>query len=310
MQIIIPFAQVEAINPNLPAKNLSDSVSQYFRCIAVAAQSFRLNNPEIAIKVITNRRIPSEYESIFSKLGVEVEIRTYSFNPPPQFGNSFRGCFYLFDALMNLDQDALIIDPDVICVKSFDPIKEFFGRKIAVFHPEFEVDKHINGLSPTAASEIYHEYKLETRKETPKHIGGEAIYVPKKLGDQLLEMIHGLWEWNSNRAISGLRYLTTEEHFLSVLLRDQDTDSLSDIVSRIWTTKTYRAIEGKNKDIDKLYLWHLPSEKNKGFQRIFALSFEQEQTRFHDKNFYKKNMHLQNGFVKSKIQYLLMAFHR
>lgn len=310
MQIIIPFAQVEAINPNLRANNLSDSVSQYFRCIAVAAQSFRLNNPEINIKVITNRRIPFEFESIFLKLGVEVEIRTYGFNPPPQFGNSFRGCFYLFDALMHLDQDSLIIDPDVVCVKNLDPIKGNFGKKIAVFYPEFEVDKMINGLSPTTASEIYQEYKLETPKKTPEHIGGEVIYVPKELGVQLLEMIHDLWEWNSNRAINGLSYLTTEEHFLSVLLRDQDIDSLSNIVSRIWTTKTYRAIEGKNKDIDSLYLWHLPSEKIKGFQKIFALSFDREQTKFQDKSFYKKNMHLQNGFVKSIIQYLLMALRR
>lgn len=308
MQIVIPFAQVDALNPNLPEANLNESIAKYFRCIAVACYSFRFHNPMVRIIVVTNYDIEKNFQEILESLNIEIEILPFTYNPPIEFGQNFRGCFYIFDALENLKDDSLIIDPDVICLENLDQFFEKISDKISVFKPGFSANKIINGISPNMASEIYSQYTNQSHFHPAEHIGGEAIYIPKKSMDKFAKEISDFWKWNIRRAMESLPYLTTEEHIFTVLLRDTEHDSLSPYISRIWTSRKYKEIEGAVQDINKLALWHLPSEKNRGFQSLFNSLFTNNSkkiwTDFH-KAQVSKVMHL-NVNVLNRIIYKLV----
>jgi hypothetical protein len=214
----------------------------------------------------------------------------------------------LFDALKILTRDSLIIDPDVICLQSVGEMQSLLRHKIAVFRPLFNSDKVINGLSPNQANEIYNIYLGKSFNSEPRHVGGEAIFVPIKSINELLHRVSQLWDWNIDRAKRGKAYLTTEEHILTVLLRSVDCDSLSPYLSRIWTAKSYREIEGDSQDIEKMVMWHLPSEKNRGFQSVFAQIFDSEsvenRNQLRSRDFYGREMNLKQN-VLEKLRYRL-----
>jgi len=269
MQIVIPFAQVKAINPNLPNRNPASTLESYLKCIAVSCHSFRSHNSAIRIILITNSEIVGETKSILSALNVEVVNVPFTFVPSAEFGHKFKGCFYFFDALRSLNEDSLIIDPDVICLGNLTNLVRSLGRNIAVFRPNFHPEKLINGISPLDAVEIYRTYRRGYTNLHPDHVGGEAIYFPKECISNFIAEVSQFWEWNLSQAKKGSRFLTTEEHIITCILGENDCDNLNEYVSRIWTTRSYREVEGHEKDPDQLILWHLPSEKHKGFKRIY-----------------------------------------
>lgn len=308
MQIVIPFAQVEAINPNLSELDYRANVSKYFKCIVVACFSFRQLNPKLKIILVTNLEVDSIFASIFELLEVEILVTEYSFNPPPEFGDTFRGCFFLFDALRILTDDSLIIDPDVICVQSVDEMQVSLGNRIAVFRPLFSSNKLINGMTPNEANQIYDIYDGNLIDSEPRHIGGEAIYLPSKYINELFKKVSQFWAWNIERAKRGDNFLTTEEHILTVLLRNIQCESLAPFLSRIWTAKSYRRIEGELQDLEKMVMWHLPSEKGRGFQTVYSKIFESEtltgQNLLVNHDFYRKEMNLMPNFFE-RIRYRL-----
>jgi hypothetical protein len=300
MQIVIPFAQVAALNPNLPNLNLSSTLESYFKCIAVTCHSFRANNPDMKIILITNQKLEGEIKFILSALSVKVIITPFSFNPPADFGDNFRGCFYLFDALKVLEEDSLIVDPDVICLGNLKPMIDGLSNKIAVFNPNFHPEKAINGISPNAAADIFKGYKQDYRILSPKHVGGEAIFFPKDAISRFTAEVSQFWEWNVSQAEKKLRFLTTEEHIITCIIGDTDCDTLSGYISRIWTTRAYKDIEGEEKDPDRLILWHLPSEKNKGFRRVYDDNFKSNNDLRNlklTKNYYAKVMNVYPNFA-------------
>jgi hypothetical protein len=299
MQIVIPFAQVTALNPNLPNRDLTSTIESYFKCIAVSCHSFRSNNPEINIVLITNQNIEKETESILKALNVEIIITPFTFNPPVEFGDTFRGCFYFFDALRILKEDSLIIDPDVICLGNLKDMSDSLNNKIAVFRPNFQPEKLINGISPSTAVRIFKGYKKDYKNLSPKHVGGEAIFLPKEAISSFFVEISRFWNWNVLQAETNLPFLTTEEHIITSIIGETNCDSLSRYISRIWTTRSYKDIEGDEQDPDRLILWHLPSEKNKGFRRIYDTEIKSNNNLPHlkfTKQYYAKVMNLYPNF--------------
>ena len=304
MQIVIPFAQLQAINPNLPVQDLETSISKYFKCISVSCFSLRQENPELSILVITNKALDPYFAQILSSLDVTLQITPFGFEPPAEFGQTFKGCFYFFDALLSLKEDSLILDPDVICLENLENMFARLQGKVAVFRPNFEPHNVVNGITPNLAGQIYSEYLGEELRHIPNHIGGEAIYFPRDSVEMFASKLKPLWEWNKDRCRNGLPFLTTEEHILTCILKDWQTESLGPYISRIWTTRSFKDVQGEVKDIDKLILWHLPSEKNRGFQTIFADMFDELESIFETKlnrDTYRAKMHLNLNLMKTII---------
>lgn len=310
MQVIIPFAQIQSQNPNLASNNFAETIDKYFKCISVACHSFRQHNKDLVIKVITNQEVNRNFAEILQKLNVQIILAEYSFNPPKEFGDNFRGCFYFFDALKVLDQDSFIVDPDVICL---GPLQDMYSRlqnNISVFRPLFKEDQLINGLTPFQASQIYREYSGRKSAVTPNHIGGEGFYIPFSLAPALISQVTELWQWNIERAKAGKSFLTTEEHILSVLLQDSNCDSLAPYLSRIWTAKSYKEIEGEIKVLEELRMWHLPREKNFGFQKAFKLIFNGDNRNVEiSMENYKNLMNLRPNLIQ-QLSYWIVRFLR
>ena len=172
-------------------------------------------------------------------------------------------------------------------------------NKIAVFRPNFHPEKIINGISPSTAVRIFKSYKKDYKNLSPKHVGGEAIFFPKDVISTFNAEVSRFWSWNVLQAQKNLPFLTTEEHVITSIIGEADCESLSRQISRIWTTRSYKEIEGDEQDPDRLILWHLPGEKDKGFRKIYDTNINTNQNlaelKF-TKQYYAKVMNLYPNF--------------
>jgi hypothetical protein len=304
MKVVIPFAQIDAYNPNLDSKSASSSVETYFQCIVVAFASLRRWNPKLSLQLTTNLPIKESYTNFLSKFEVEIKIVDYTFNPPEEFGNTFRGCFFLFDAIAAEEDDVLFIDPDVYCIGEI-PLEIFLNEQFGALILGFPDDKNINGLTPFQARKIIAEIGSYPAIVDHKHYGGEAIFVPSKLRGVFIQEINEIWGKNIAAAIRGEPFLTTEEHIISLILSNYKVTNLDSVVLRIWTTIKYGRVEGGLLSSSGKSLWHLPAEKSYGFKTAYHLLLEGklyqdiskskqlsfEQRIFHIKNRYQRLFH-------------------
>ena len=300
MDIVIPFAQIDAVNPNVARKHQGSSTNVYFECIVVAFSTIRNSNSEANLLLITNKPVPDPILLQLTKLRVEVKEIPYLFNPPDEFGEHFRGCFFLFDAISAAQSSTLFLDPDIVVLKNLSRVVELCENRIGVFPIHFEESKEINGNTHQQAMSIYNcfrqEIGLPTRSSSHGHLGGEVLFVPSEKIKLLKNRIQEFWFWNSEQAKNELPFLRTEEHILSCLLMDEKVQTLSTLISRIWTTKRYTGHEGSAVAIEKLAIWHLPSEKSYGFRsfykklqkRDFLLSMSEDEIF----NFARHEMHV------------------
>lgn len=304
MKVVIPFAQIDAYNPNLDTKSASSSIETYFQCMVVAFASLRRWNPKLSLQLTTNLPIGENYANLISGFGVQIKIIDFTFNPPEEFGNTFRGCFFLFDAIVAEEDDVLFIDPDVYCIGEI-PLDIFLNLRFGALLLGFPDDKNINGLSPFQARKIYAEIGIYPAIDDHKHYGGEAIFVPKNLREKFIQDIDEIWGKNVAAAISGKPFLTTEEHVISLILSNYKVTNLDSVILRIWTTIRYGRVEGGFLTSAGKSLWHLPAEKSYGFKTAYDLLLEGklyqdsskskqlsiEQRIFHIKNRYQRLFH-------------------
>ena len=181
MEIVVPFARIKALNPNISASTSADFSDEYYKCIIVSLMSFRKFNLNAKLVLATNFAVPSKYSDRLLKLNVETRIIPFTFEPPTEFGDKFRGCFYIFDVIAAANESALYLDPDVICINNLDVMDKELNDKIGVFELNFPRDYNINGLTINEASNLWTDFKAANRKLslTENHLGGEAIYIPK-----------------------------------------------------------------------------------------------------------------------------------
>jgi hypothetical protein len=275
MEIAVPFVQIQARNPNIKDSEFADSGLTYFKCILVCFATLRNVDPKANLVLYTNIEPPSSINAQLRNLLVETRIQPYTFNPPEIFGDTFRGCFYLFDAIKNSTSSTLFIDPDIVAVDSVSDIEKYCGNKVGVFELDYSEHESVNGISISAAHRIYLEFlrmqEIEAFEKSRRHLGGEAIFVPKSSITQLSQAISSYWEWNKKLAFQGKPYLTTEEHIITNILSPSQTVLLNPFISRIWTTKKFTKHQGNSQNIFKLKLWHLPSEKSRGFLKMYDL---------------------------------------
>ena len=273
MEIVIPFAKIKALNPNLSSIHSADHSDEYYKCIVVSLMSFRKFNPNTNLVLATNVTPPVIYENWLKKLDVEIRIISFDFEPPFEFGEKFKGCFYIFDVIKAATDDALYVDPDVFCVKELSNFAEEMKNKIGVFELNFPRDYVINGLSMDQSCALWAIFKSVNQYgySQHKHIGGEAIYIPKEKLVEINSKIAEVWKWNKQRAEEGKEFFTTEEHILSNLVDSTERILLNRYISRIWTARTYTEHQGNNSPISELHMWHLPSEKNRGFKKMFKI---------------------------------------
>ena len=308
MKVVIPFVQIDAHNPNLSSRNFSSALNTYFKCIIVAFASLRQCNPNLKLQLTTNLEVKEPYKDQLNKLNVDIKIVKYIHNQPSEFGETFRGCFYLFDAIIAENEDVLYIDPDVFCVGSI-PLDFFEDCVIGALDLQFADSKVINGISPVEARKIYSQLLTKHVGKSHKHFGGEAIYISQSIKNSLVSDIDKLWIANISASKKGEKFLTTEEHILSLIFSNYSITNLDFLILRIWTTTRYRKIEGGIFEKQNPILWHLPSEKSFGFHKAYQLILNNKLFRYNSelasRNYYRKIFGIDRSIVSKLLNRML-----
>lgn len=300
MKIVIPFVQIDAHNPNLSSRRTISASDAYFECIVIAFASIKYWNPTFRLQLTTNIPVKNPFALQLKELKVETKLLDYTFNPPTEFGNSFRGCFYLFDAIIAEKEDVLYIDPDVVCVGPI-PQDIFQACEIGALDLRFEDNKEINGITPSEARRIYSQLTKRQELKTHRHYGGEAVFISRLVKESLVSDIQKLWIANKSAAVRGENFLTTEEHILSLIFSNYLVNDFNSLILRVWTTMRYNKIEGGTLEVQKPSLWHLPSEKSFGFHTAYRLNQKNQLFKFKDKSKNERFLRKIFGIDKSKV---------
>ena len=305
MKISIPFAQTDAENPNVLDKTQIQQTEIYMQNIVVCFASLRKFNPSMKLQLITNEKVP--IDKILRELKVEITYVPFTFDPPEIYGKRFRGCFYIFDAFLAMTESTLFIDPDILCMHSVD--SQYFNSleaagELGAMDLHFPPDKEVNGLSHSEAINIFSSISGKKLQEN-FHVGGEAFYLPISLKEKFQNEVINYWKYA--KLNSQVSFLPTEEHILSVLLPKFKHSKINHVVNRIWTSKSYRKIEGGRFE-KELPLWHLPAEKTRGFLRIYKLIVKDashlDLDVFTDRELILRTMHLNNKLLRKAQSYL------
>lgn len=316
MFITIPFAQIDAENPNIQKKLSNTQLEIYFKNIVVCFASLRAFNKTLKLQLVTNKQLREPYSLILEKLDVEIKYIPFNFEPPEILGKRFKGCFYILDTINDMSESTLFIDPDVICMNPID-LQDLEAkaseRSIGVLNLNFSENQNVNGISHAQAIEIYNSLTGQNSKLS-FHIGGEAFFLPIEMKNDFLIPLLNYWNKSFMSDIS--KILPTEEHIFSVLVNSYNTFELNDMILRIWTSKSYRATEG-GRFTTMLPLWHLPAEKTRGFLKIYEKLIDQngevDLTIFSDQRLVVKFLHLDKLWWRnllSKIRLLLKIIIR
>ena len=271
--VAMAFARVDASqNPNQRSRNGEDAATAYFRCMVVAYSSFRRFNPNLRLTLITDSRPLQPFAAQLNGLRVEVIEVPFSHRPPEGFSDRFTSSLYLLDAVTTLKtENALFVDPDVLCVRALGSMVAAAGGRVAVLPIAFDPDKRVIGLSGREAGQL-HEI-LGELPGPPVHLGGEMYLFPRQYAETIQQRIGAAWELTLKRHSLGQSKFWTEEHIMNYVLRGVPTTDMRAFVRRIWTAHSVRYVDGSEKN---LTLWHLPAEKDRGFASVYPLAIDHE----------------------------------
>lgn len=262
----IAFARVGSEqNPNVRASRLSDPAEPYFKAMTVAFASLRRWNPALSLLLITNEMPPTQYADSLGRLGVSIRMTEFEHRPPEGFAARFNASLYMLDAMAACaSQSTLFVDPDVLCIRPLDRMLQSVGERVGGLPIDYPLDHDINGLSRREAAKLH--VLLGEPEQLAAHFGGECYVIPESKAEELRTRTELAWGLALTRHSSGLSRFTTEEHLLSYGLRAMPVARLDREVRRIWTAARYRTVTGAE---DRLTLWHLPAEKDRGFITLY-----------------------------------------
>jgi hypothetical protein len=241
------------------------SLEPYYRSMVVAFGSVRRWNPDIGQTLVTTEPPPQPYADALASLGVRQLTVPFAHRPPDGFTARFAASTYQLDALAATSGRTLFLDPDVVCLGALDDllhdVPDGSAGALAIDYPP---DHDVNGLSRSQAESIHRD--LGEPAGVPVHYGGECYAVSAGAREPLLTRADTAWADSLDRWRDGRPYLVTEEHLLSYALRGVEVVELDAHIQRIWTAARHRTVSGRE---GTLTLWHLPSEKDQGFETVF-----------------------------------------
>ena len=283
------YAETEADKGTYPQLGM-DSTTQgaqavYWRCAIVFFETVRRalqGDESFRLVLFTNlARLPTvdgvDLNAYFSQIGVQVVSLQYTWKPAGSRRSWFNQ-YYVFDifsylaATLNSDDAVVLADSDCVFVR--DPLRLFdVVRRDGVLLITVDVtvpeDQEINGLSRTGAIDVYERLGSQRPTASPPYFGGECYGMTKRVIEAAMEMARSVKPANDALAARGERYLSDEAHFFSfVLWRLGFSRARTAICSSGASGRRGRRTRLRPK-IWILTLWHLPSEKRIGFQKVY-----------------------------------------
>lgn len=260
-------------SPNLRAISDFGAVASYYRAIVVTFASVRRWNRNLRLALVTDCEPPAPFADQLSALDVQCLEARFAHRPPDGFWPTFNASLYTIDAMAMLARAAeptdriLLLDPDVLCTGELTRcLQAFKGADVLVYPTGFPDDEQSQGLSALDAAPLHRKLDPELR-EPPTHYGGELYGFTPGGVFPVLQRAEEAWQLALTNWADGQRHFVTEEHLLNYAVRRAALVDATEFIRRIWTAPVYRTVRG---DEGALLLWHLPSEKDRGFVQLAA----------------------------------------
>ncbi|HEX4685251.1 MAG TPA: hypothetical protein VH228_00615 [Nocardioides sp.] len=266
--VAVAFAPMDPRqSPNLERPSLEP----YYRAMLVTFGSVRRWNPDVVLTLVTTEPPPASHAEALAGLRVLERTTSFAHRPPVGFTDRFAASVYQLDALEAMTGPTLFLDPDVVCrLPLGDLLADVPAGGAGALPLAYAPDYDVNGLSRRQAESIHHD--LGEGAGVPVHYGGECYAVSAEARKVLLDRTELAWSDTLERWHAGRPHFVTEEHVLSYALRGVDVVPLDGHVQRIWTAARHRTVSRSD---DRLTLWHLPAEKERGFAAVHPAVLDQ-----------------------------------
>lgn len=269
VQLAIAFTPAPASDSrNLRRGSQADPTDVYYLSMELAFRTYRRWSGDARLVLVSDVAPPSTWRKRLASIGVDWLQAPFKSQPSVELAKTFQASLYSLDAIAALaaaaQSDAepiLLLDPDCLAVKDLTPLARRAAAHVCAYPLDFPPDYVANGLSGHEAAELHTRLNPSLIGD-PEHFGGEFYGFTPRLIAPVLDCIPSAMRLSVDLAKAGAPRFSTEEHFLSYALRTVEVDRVDDAVRRIWTAPSHRTVEG---DESRLTLWHLPSEKDRGF---------------------------------------------
>lgn len=291
--IINAFAFKDDYQTSLQIGGRTDGslIELYMKNIFVSLRSAKLQNPEDEAMLLTNCHIPGEYEELFERNGIRVQVIPFdSFVMPRKFVWSlafFKLCAVAY-AVRKLDYDRiLLLDADTVTVHSFAELWEEADYGVLLYpvghsfhhHDREAIRADYRGLYPEKAGNIV-------------HYGGEFICGNREALKRFVIRCENVYNTMKEKdfPVAGN---AGDETVLSAAAAGMDgIIGAQPYIYRYWTNDFY--LVSTNTVSNPVAVWHVPDEKKQGFVYLYHF--------YRKKGYFPKEEKLAEifGIVKAK----------
>ena len=246
-----------------------DAANAYYECLLVLFASARRWNPEARLLLMTTSATPDWFRR--STQQFDLELIRQPFRHAPQDADKerrFVSSLYTLDAIEwiaaqdDADQVFILLDADTVVLGTLDATR--WRSRLGYLGWPFRLGYDFNGLPLERFKELLVS-SGRPRPAEPVLAGGEFYAGGAEVFQALALELREIEQLNRGAARHGEAPLRTEEHYLSLAVPSLPADNCLDIADRIWTAPHHRTVNGTE---SRLLIWHLPSEKGRGFHRI------------------------------------------
>lgn len=249
----------------------------YWSNIAANAATFRhVAGADHEFLVCAGNEPPSDAATVLRRSGAEIRSVPFSRRPDDGFYDRYLGSLYLLDVATSLADEAddddvlLFVDPDVVWVRSIDPLLAEIARGgVVAYDLAVPEDVPLCGLTRREQTDMLEAATGATATQPITHFGGEFYGMTGAVLRQVADQIEPLWDEALRRHRSGEPHHNNEEHFLNAALwhLGEQSGRANDHLQRIRTLpKPFGTRERAGRP---LVAWHLPNEKDSGLLRVF-----------------------------------------
>lgn len=272
------FYHAAGRSPNAWTFSEQSKLNMYYRCMVVCYASIRRLYPEAQLSLFTNRALPEPYSGQLQSLGVSTVFCASRYVGDSAFKNGFPGCLYTLDVIEHLalhqhgDFNSLILlDSDCIARYRLDGMLDTLvsaGEASYAYAPGYPVNMAANGQSRATLTLALGYFSGQIIAPPIPLYGGEFYGLTAKSLPKLAARIEAFWAWMKTEGVIIFGDNLTEEHVMSVVLAQAgDTvHSANGLIKRIWTAAAFSTVDGSEPGLP---IWHLPSEKKKGFVKLY-----------------------------------------